>query len=317
MPDSQADYFDQPGLSASGMKDLEVSPLRYWHLHINPNRPKDEPTPEMQFGSAVHCAILEPDQFDKRYACECVPPEGCLDTVDDLRKALSAIGIAAKGTAKGPIIEQVRAVLPEAPILALLQQRHAEEHADKVIFKADDWARIGGAVHALREEPEVQRLMSGGKAEVPMFAKDPETGVLLKAKMDWVRADCEVDFKTFRQQRGNSIDKSIANAIFYEKYYRQAYMYSMIHRLASGGSGESAFVMPFVESEEPFETRIRILTPKIGGNVNVYWERARVEVRSLIRVYADYQEHFGDRPWRYAQAVTPLADEELPAGINY
>jgi hypothetical protein len=46
-----------PGLSFSGMKDFAVSPLRYWYRNINPNRPPFEATPEMQLGSALHCAV--------------------------------------------------------------------------------------------------------------------------------------------------------------------------------------------------------------------------------------------------------------------
>jgi hypothetical protein len=41
------------------MKDLAVSPLRYWHLNLNPNRPPRIETPEMQFGTALHCLVLE------------------------------------------------------------------------------------------------------------------------------------------------------------------------------------------------------------------------------------------------------------------
>jgi hypothetical protein len=149
-----------------------------------------------------------------------------------------------------------------------------------------------------------------------MSARDKETGVLLKARMDWVAPKRTLDLKTFSATRGKSIDKCVTDAIFYECYYRQAYFYSLIRSMQEGGSGNAQtapeFVMVFVESDRPYEVRIRSLLPKCAGNVNLYWERARVECRSLIRVYADYSERFGAKPWRLEQDVEPLMDEEMP-----
>jgi hypothetical protein len=50
---SASDYFASEGLSQSGLKDLAISPYRYWYLNINPDRPERKETPEMRFGSAL------------------------------------------------------------------------------------------------------------------------------------------------------------------------------------------------------------------------------------------------------------------------
>lgn len=309
------DYFSAPGLSNSGMKDLAVSPLRYWHLHINPERPADEPTPEMQIGSALHCAILEPAAFDKRYACEAIPPEGCLSTIGDMRDWLKSKGVTPKGTLKVDIVAQVLAKDPSAPVLDLIVEKHAAEHAGKVIFPVESWLCIGGAAQAVRDEPRVNAILeAAGKPEAEIFGKDQDTGVLLKGKLDWLAPTLTLDLKTFTQKRGKSIDRSVADAILYEQYYRQAFMYALLRGWPKEFSGE--FVMVFVESTPPHEVRLRVLRPKTGGNANLYWERARVEVRQLIRTYAECMAHFGDKPWRYAQEITALADEEMP-GLSY
>lgn len=306
-----AEYHARPGLSASGMKDLAVSPLRYWFKHVNPNRPADEPTPEMQIGSALHCAVLEPDAFDERYACEVEAPEDCLVTIEDLRNWLRARNVTPKGTRKADVIAQVLGTDHTANILEVIEAEHTELHRGKLIFKRDDWVRIAGMTQALRDEPHVNRLLENGDREVSMFAEDPDTGVLLKARMDWVTVTETVDFKTFTQKRGKSIDKSVADAILYEQYYRQAVVYGIVRGWPQNWHGD--FVMPFVESDPPHETRIRLLRPKTGGEVNLYWERARFEVRQLIRTYAECMAKFGaNHPWRYAQEITPLADEEMP-----
>jgi hypothetical protein len=313
---SDSEYFNAAGLSNSAMHDLAVSPLRYWHCHVNPDRPKDEPTPAQQFGSALHCAVLQPELFPQQYACEIDMADypGCLRTIEELRGWLRDQGVTPKGTRKQDVIAQVQAIDNTVPILDVIERRHFAENEGKTLLSKEDWARVQGAAKALREEPHVQRLLAeDGAAEVPMFAHDPQTGVLLKAKMDWVAPLHILDLKTFTQTRGKSIDKTIADAIFYEKYYRQAYFYDYVRRLAlKEEHGACDFVLAFVESEPPHETRIRCLVPKNGGSINLYWERARIEVRGLIDLYAECWDHFGETPWRYAQQVTVLEDEEMP-----
>lgn len=66
-------YHAGPELSASGLKLLQKSPAHYWARNIDPERKPNEPTPSMMFGTAVHCAILEPAEITKRYT---VLPDG-------------------------------------------------------------------------------------------------------------------------------------------------------------------------------------------------------------------------------------------------
>jgi len=61
--DQQA-YFDNVGISKSGLDLLDLSPA---HLQSSFGYNKKQ-TPALLLGSAVHCAVLEPDDFGKRYA---------------------------------------------------------------------------------------------------------------------------------------------------------------------------------------------------------------------------------------------------------
>jgi hypothetical protein len=320
---SEQDYFAQPGLSNSGMSDLAVSPYRYWFLHINPDRKPKEETPAMTFGKALHMAVLEPERFPERYCREIDASDypGCLVTIDDLRGWLKDRGFVPKGTRKADVISQVQ-LQANPPILDVLRERHAAENAGKTELSKDFWFRIGNAAIALRQEPEIAKILSDGQPEVPLTATDPKTRVFLKGKLDWMSDSCTMDVKTYSQQRGKSIDKTIADAIWYERYFRQAYFYSYLRSLQPGFSkpGIAAvappFLIAFVESEEPHEVRIRELRAKNCGEVNLFWERARLEVREHIRTFADYSARFGENPWRDACEITALADEEMP-GMAY
>ena len=308
---TRAEYSATPGLSQSGLKDLAISPLRYWHRWLRPDREPEEPTAAMRVGSAVHAAVLEPGEFDPRYACEMIPPPGALDTMDDLRGFLRENGQTPKGTRKEDVIAQVQAFAPRVPICEVLWQTHAAEHAGKVIFRVDEWANIAGAAQALMDEPKIQEILKTGEAEKPLFSVDADTGVRLKGVLDWDGPNLIMDLKTFTQREGKSIDQSIAADIYWRRYHHQAVFYSI---LKGWPTWQGEYVLAFVESEPPHETRIKAIRPKLGGQVAMLWERARIEIRDLIRLYRDCMERFGpDKPWRYAAEISQVDDLEIPA----
>ena len=307
-----------PALSNSGMRDLAVSPLRYWYHHIRPDREPREETPAMRLGSALHCAVLEPGEtFMSRYARALDPSDWpvCLDKMDDLRAWISSKGHKPSGTRKEQVAEQAAAImatLPEherVPILLFEERRFAAQNEGKTILAPDEWSRVEGMADALLREPVLRSILLAGKPEVSMAATDPETGVLLKARLDWMGPSLTLDLKTFSAMRGKEFTKAVHDAIYYEGYYRQAWFYSHVRKLATGE--ESDFVFAFVESDPPYETRIKFLQPRFGSEQNTYWAMAGMECRALIRQYAECLERFGDKPWRTDSAAEVLTNEDI------
>jgi hypothetical protein len=304
------EYCAKPGLSHSAMKDLAVSPLRFWYRHLRPDREPEEPTPEMQIGSALHCAVLEPKEFDRRYACELLAPEGCLVTIEDLRNFIRSRGGVPKGTRKIDVVQQVAAIDPDQPIFDVLETEYQVQHAGKTIFKLDAWQRIAGAAEALMNEPRIQEILRDGVAEVAMFRADPDTGVVRKGRMDWVTPGLTLDLKTFSQRKGDSIERSIHRAIWQEGYHTQAWTYAF---LRGWPDWRGQHLLAFVESDPPHEVRLVSLRERNGREANLYWTRAMLDVRELTRRYAECMTRFGvDKPWRVAQAPESLCDEDLP-----
>jgi len=318
-PVTRQEYDAIRALSNSGMKDLAVSPLRYWFHWINP-APKPEEdeteTKALRIGSALHCAVLEsPEVFDTRYARALDPSDWpvCLETISDIRGWITDHGGKPSGTRKDEVTAQALDLMNrlgvEVPILDEEKRRHFAANQGKTILAVEEWERVVGMTRALFDEPELMKILEQGQPEATLTATDPETGVLLKARLDWFAPGVTADLKTFTQKRGVSIDRSIHDAIFFEKYYIQAYFYRYVRQLVTGE--KSRFVFGFVESEQPHETRLKEMRPTGLEGANVYWEQARVEVRKMIRLYADCLDKYGDAPWRDPQEVAEVEDGDI------
>lgn len=310
------EYFAIPALSNGGMKDLAVSPLRFWHRHINRDREPEEETAAQRIGSALHCAVLEgEDAFGARYvrAFDRSVLDGALDTVSDLRGWLEANGVKPRGTRKQDLVDQVKAtrVLAGADVRIVDEEREAYDMlADgREVLTNAEWTQVEGMAESLQQEPVLMDYLSQGRPEVPMVAIDPATGVPLKAKLDWMAPTITLDLKTFTAKRGVNIDRAVHDAIWYECYYRQAYLYDYIRRIVTGE--KSQFVFAFVESTPPHEVRIKALRSRGDYEANLYWERARVEVQALILSYAHNRDRYGDKPWRTSQTAETLLDEDI------
>jgi len=145
------EYHAAAGVSKSHLDAIAgKSPRHYWHAYLNPNRdPAERETPALKVGQAIHSAILEPHDFETRYA---FAPE--CDRRTKLGKEVYAAFLA--------------------------------ESAGRAVLDADGYQtclRIRDAVHA---HPVASGLLTGGAAEQSFFATDPETGALIKCRTDYL-----------------------------------------------------------------------------------------------------------------------------------
>lgn len=198
---SNEDYHAYPAYSKSGLDLIDRSP---YHYHL---RTPKKATRPMEIGTAIHCAILEPERFAKEYML--------LRDVTDRRQSEYKEAVKVYGserTLSGP----------EADKVSTMQETVLSRH---------------------------QGLSDPDYTELSLFAKCPKTGLMIKARLDWIKAGLAIDLKKTQDVRPFELAKSITNY----RYHVQDRFYSYVYKLATGESLKD-FIFLFVEEEFPHAT---------------------------------------------------------------
>jgi len=138
---------------------------------------------------------------------------------------------------------------------AAQEARDAAYDAGQTPLLPHEWAAAEAMARAVREHPLAGRLYADGRPEVSLFWTDPETGVPLKARLDWLpnsrpgRPVLVPDLKTIAGLAHPSV---LSRPIDDYRYHMQAAMY--LDGLAACGLTPpegAAFLNVFVEKEPP------------------------------------------------------------------
>lgn len=160
---SLEDYDAIPAVNQSTLKAIAKSPLHYRHRVDH----EQKATPPMRLGAIAHCAVLEYDKLDVRYKVY-EPPEGKTDRF--------------AGKAFDAFVEIEKAFGRE-----VIKQRELDNAIE--MRKAVQRNKLAG------------RYLKRGIAEVVMIWNDTASGVLCKARLDWLSVsvpDVIVELKTAR-----------------------------------------------------------------------------------------------------------------------
>jgi hypothetical protein len=163
------DCCDGPSLSHGGAHDIiKTCPALYFEdSPYNPNRPEDESKKAFNLGSAAHTLVLEPDQWASRVV---------------IVRGVTKDGKPSAGYSSQSAKDQRDAALAANKIPVL-----AEEHSEVMAMHA-----------ALLRHPIAGNAFEGGVAERSFFWRDPEFGIWLKCRPDYLYADNDtiVHYKT-------------------------------------------------------------------------------------------------------------------------
>jgi len=224
------EYHGMSPISKSGLDSIDLSPAIYYARHIDPNRPPSRERAGQLEGNLAHCAILEADQFEKRYA---IVPESAPRRPTE-----------AQWNAKKPSPESVAAMQWWASF--------NERTNGATIITHDQYETALRQAVSVRALPEIGDALASGKLEVSAFWIDEETGAECRCRPDWVHdvrddAVLLLDVKTYSTASPSEFRRQVAR----KRYDVQAAFYSDGYEKASGKQ-VLGFIFLAVETEWPF-----------------------------------------------------------------
>lgn len=164
---SNDDYHaNTKAVSRSGLWDFKKTPAKYWNNYLNPDRKPKKSTPDMEFGSAFHAIVLEPELFAKNYVVKRMP-------------------VLLKESGREAYEEYKRYVIEI-------------ENAGKIIITQDQLETLHAMKKSVLNHPQASELIKGGVIEASLFWEDPHTGVVCKTRPDIWHENMTVDLKTVK-----------------------------------------------------------------------------------------------------------------------
>jgi hypothetical protein len=239
-----AQYHAAPGLSHSGMNELSVSPKNYWSKRLDPKRKPPDSKHAQQWGTALHCRLLEPEFWLARYARKGVDRDDfdgrlILDKQQEMKDWLKDHRQPVGGTNE-ELMRRIEALIGtwpeiERPILwGRVKQEQKLRDAGKVTLSGEDHDGVEAAASAAMAEPAFRAHLVGGYPEVSIFVRDDEPeggkeggrpGAMLKCRLDYLTVPQTVDLKSFRIGRKEPLKEAVNREIERYKYYRQGVWY--------------------------------------------------------------------------------------------
>lgn len=176
------------------------------------------------------------------------------------------------------------------------QTKKAEQEAGRRAVHRGDLLAASRMARAVRTDPEVGPVFAGaGEAEVSMFADDPESGVRLRGRCDWLTEvrgrPLIVDVKTTTT---DTHPESLGKAIASFGYHQQAAFY--LDLLAACGQPDAMFAFVFVPTEGPHRPRVVFLN-------NDALDRGRELNRRAINIFAECTQS-GEWPCKHSTFIT-------------
>ena len=165
---------------------LNQSTLKQWFSATPKKTTAYKNYQALQFGSAGHCLLLEPEMFPELYVRA---PEG-----------LNQRGKTGKKR----------------------WAEYEEQHPGKILLRTGEWERLENIRKVFEIHPQIKKLWKNGSAEVSLFWQDSEFALDCKARLDWFDADSAiiVDLKFT-----NNIGKAAVQKPIQDYYAVQASWY--------------------------------------------------------------------------------------------
>ena len=340
------EYHNIPYFSRSTCEVMlfDTSGEEYWHKSkMNPNYKPFQTTAAMELGSAIHCAILEPERFALEFVQEptIADMQGkiVLNKVDDFKHFLKKVGESISGT-KDKLIERCSPYLdPEQFVIwdhvmaAFWSDVMAE---NKTVLRKDAIEIIEGIIDSINKRPNMPKLLENIRSEITIIWEDERTGLMCKCRLDGARPEAIVEVKSFSIANRKGLKKAMYDAINYEHYNLQYFVYhqalqSIIKKIKAKKAkvyGEvdeewlkqflhnpnKQFFILFARTQAPYQTKAIEMKQNFtsGASPNVYFTEAQSLWEFGITAYQICFEKFGVSEWLDDDDIDELEDENVP-----
>lgn len=231
---SNEDYHASHGISNSGLSRIAQSPAHFKYPKAKAS------TRAMEIGSAIHCAILEPERYVRDYkVVEC-----------DARTSS-------------------------------LYKAACKDRDSSLVLTMAEADNVNGMQEAAYRNMAAASLLCDTLAhrELSVYAKDPETGLLVKCRFDLLTKDgIALDLKKTTDARADAFSRAIYNY----RYHCQAAFYIDVYKWATGlDIKEWKFLA--MEEQSPYACKVYTLDQEAI-------EIGRIEYRIALNTYAECVE---------------------------
>lgn len=215
-------HADTSHISKSGLDLIRRSPAHYHWAYLDPSAPPRKATPEMEFGTAFHTAVLEPGRFRSSYV---VTPKF------DLRRTADKVAAAE------------------------FEERVQSQKLK--LISPDDYETVMRMGEEVRKDPIASQLLAAGEAEQTITWKDSTTGAACKCRPDWMSAlNWVVDLKSTKDASPSEFGRSSFNF----RYHVQAPFY-LDGILGGHRRRMEGFAFIAVEKEPPYAVAVYYAPP--------------------------------------------------------
>jgi hypothetical protein len=293
------EYRKSPAINWSTLKYMNKSPLDYKMAVDYPS----ETTIYQKLGVFLHCALLEPEELEKRYVV--APPVKWGSNAD---KATTATAYIEKLNLDMELSELTK--LKKEEFLAGLDELAAEEGkilipetgGDSDVFNHEKAMAIVKANQ--NKQVFMKFLESIEKVEVETYATCEVTGLPLKGLIDAVTTNAIVDLKTI-----GTLGKMFHSLRAYQYLGQMAY-YDYLARL-NGIHKEKHFFM-FIETTFPYKLKMIEIDPRIIEEQH----NANIELLKRVREcqesgqYPDGSEQVEYYEYRGEESATAVTEQQ-------
>jgi hypothetical protein len=370
------EYRNLPALGSHGVGDILASPMIFWAKHAwlsetarkQAERPVSASTAMTRLlGEAYHARLLEgPNAYAARYAVDLSEDacKGALESTDQIKAAIKAKGekpvtkvadflpatdgkenlepvAYERAAVKDDWVRQLLAIDPDACILSELRRQHGLANAGKQFLPFDAHEQIEIAAKMVEADEQVRHAFSGGYPEVTLIWHCAETGVPMKARVDYLKLRAAVDLKSYANEH-RSPEEAIRRAITSYRYTMQPSVYwegiaavkalvreNWVEHTHSARSADAddrtfldvpAWVQKWASSEaEPdwfwvfqakgFAPVSRLVRYDGGLSTRIATDEL---VRQAKRRFRDFSERYGCEPWVDSAPAYDITDDDMP-----